>query len=639
MCGIAGLITLETPVNDRDIKETKEMLDILKHRGPDSCDIFHDKRCVLGNTRLKIIDLSENARLPMSNEDQSIWMSYNGEVTNFLELKQKFRLEQKHVFRSVSDSEVLIHLYEELGIEFLNHLSGMFAFCLYDSNLRKVYIVRDFYGIRPLFYMIKQGRFYFSSEIKAFLGLACFENKIDYEAIYHFFSLAYIPGKLTPFKDIQEMENGHLFEIDLTKGSFQEREYYRINYIQDRVSSEDIIASELHKVLLDSVRRNLISDAPLGLTLSGGVDTSTLLALIKELGRSRDIHTYSIKMDESSFDESYYQRIMVDFAKPIHHEITVRPQDVLDSLISHMAYMDEPSGDGAAIPSFILAKEASKHVSVLLSGEGGDEVFNAYETHRAYKIRKLYLKYTTAFLRKAIKAAADHLPISYKKLSLDFVAKRFTGGAEKSVPEAHFFWRHVLSEEEKKQLMPEHCGFARTDAIFKELFDNLDFDDDLNKLSLIDIKYYFIGDLMVKNDRTMMAHSVEARFPYMDRYVVEFASKIPTAMRLKGLGGRYIQKLAMKGFLPQEIYRRRNMGLEMPHSIWFMKEFRDTAERYFSKKNIEKTGILNHTAIDELWQEHLSYKRDNGRSLWCILNFLVWFDLFIYEKNYKKYVL
>ena len=242
-------------------------------------------------------------------------------------------------------------------MDFLNHISGMFAFCLYDSNLGKAYIARDFYGIRPLFYMIKQGRFYFASEIKSFLDLACFENKINYESIYHFLSLAYIPGKLTPFKDIQEMENGHLFEIDVARGSFQEREYYKINYIPDYSLCEDSIAAELHKVLLDSVRRNLISDAPLGLTLSGGVDTSTLLTLIKELGRSQDIHTYSIKMDESSFDESYYQRIMVNFAKSIHHEIIVKPQDVLDNLISHMAYMDEPSGDGAAIPSFILLRK------------------------------------------------------------------------------------------------------------------------------------------------------------------------------------------------------------------------------------------------------------------------------------------
>ena len=638
MCGIAGILSLGSSLHNKDIEEAKNMTEMLKHRGPDSSDIFKDQKCILGNTRLKIIDLSDNARLPMSNENQSIWLNYNGEVTNFKDLKEEFRLEQTHIIRSTSDAEVLIHLYEELGINFLKYLTGMFAFCLYDKNIGKAYLVRDFYGIRPLFYLINKNKFYFASEIKSFLDLSCFNNKIDHEAIYHFLSLAYIPGKLTPFEDIHEIEGGHLLEIDLIKGAFEEKEYYKIDYTPDYSFSEEATAKKLHEILLDSVYRNLISDRPVGLTLSGGFDTSTLLSLTKELGKSQDIHTYSIKMGESSFDESHYQRLMVDFAKPIHHEIAVNPQDVLEDLVRHMAYMDEPSGDGAAIPSFILAKEAKKHVSVLLSGEGGDEVFNAYETHMAYKMRKYYIKHTAPWLRNAIKAFADKLPISYKKLSIDFLMKRFTAGSEKNIPEAHFFWRHVLSEEEKKKLMPNYSNFKKTDSFFTELSDYLRFDDDLNKLSLIDIKYYFVGDLMVKNDRTIMAHSVEARFPYMDRYVVEYASRIPTNMKIKGFKGRYIQKLAMKNRLPKQIFYRKNMGLEMPHSIWFLNEFKDVAEKYFSKKNVEKIGVLDHAIIKSLWEEHLGFRRDNGRALWCILNLLIWFDLFIHKRDYKKYL-
>ncbi|MBU1864105.1 MAG: asparagine synthase (glutamine-hydrolyzing) [Candidatus Omnitrophica bacterium] len=639
MCGIAGLLTLGHSIHNKDIEEVQGMTALLKHRGPDCSGIFKDKSCVLGNARLKIIDLSDNASLPMSNENQSIWISYNGEVTNFRELRQQFQLDKKHIFRSTSDTEVVIHLYEELGIDFLSHLSGMFAFCLYDTNIGKAYIVRDFYGIRPLFYMIKNSKLYFASEIKAFLDLSCFNNKINYEAIYHFLSLAYIPGTMTPFEDIQELDGSHLIEVDLKKGTFTERKYYTIDYSPDYSLCERDVAHKLHDILLDSVRRNLISDAPLGLTLSGGFDTSTILALVKELGLSKDIHTYSIKMGETSFDESYYQRIMVDFAKPIHHEIVVNAQDVMDNLIRHMAYMDEPSGDGAAVPSFLLAQEAKKEVSVLLSGEGGDEVFNAYETHRAYKVRELYLKHTTPFLRKIMRSIVHGMPTSYKKLSLDFLAKRFTSGVEKNTPEAHFFWRHVLSEKEKKELMPRCSDFKRTDSLFTELFNSLNFDDNLNKLALIDLKYYFIGDLMVKNDRTMMAHSIEARFPYVDRYVVEYASTIPPNMKVKGTKGRYIQKQAMKDYLPKAIYNRQNMGLEMPHAIWFMNEFQPLAKKYFTKKSIEKTNILSYSMVNNLWQEHIAKKRDNGRSLWCILNFLIWFDLFIYNKDYKKYLL
>ncbi len=599
MCGIAGIVSLGSKINDNDIKEAEQMTAILKHRGPDSIDTFVSPHCVFGNTRLNIIDLSENAHLPMSNEDKTVWITYNGEVTDFKELKKNFKLDDKYRFRSTSDTEVVIHLYEELGINFLKHLSGMFAFALYDKKIGKIYLVRDFFGIRPLFYMVKRDRLYFSSEIKSFLKLASFSYKIDPAAIYHFFSLAYIPGKLPPFKSIQELPDSHLVEIDCLGNSFQEREYYRLDYQPDYSLPVNETAHQLHDILLDSVRRNLISDVPVGLTLSGGVDTSSLLALAKELGVSNTIHTFSIKMNQSSFDESYYQRFMAGFARSIHHEIVVDPQDVIDNLIVQMAYMDEPSGNGAVIPSFLMAKEAKKYVSVLLSGEGGDEVFNAYETHGAYLMRKLYRKYSPAFIRKIIRKFVQMVPTSYEKLSFDFLLKRFTAGAEKSIPEAHLFWRHVFSDQEKKDLLPQYSNFRSTNSFFNDLFDSLLFDDDLSKISLIDIKYYFVGDLMVKNDRSIMAHSIEARFPYMDRIVAEFASKIPPHLKVRncGFNRRYIQKLAMKDTLPRKILRRTNMGLEMPHSLWFMNEFRSVAQKYFSKKNIERTGILNPDAV------------------------------------------
>jgi len=640
MCGIAGILSLGSKLNEHDFQEGEQMTSIIRHRGPDSIDTVQDEQAFLGNTRLNIIDLSKNADLPMSNEDKTIWITYNGEVTNFKELKKDFKLEEKHHFQSTSDTEVLIHLYEELGIDFLKHLSGMFAFCLYDKNINKAYVVRDFFGIRPLFYMVKNNLLYFSSEIKSFLEVKAFNYEIDYEAIYHFFSLAYIPDIHTPFKDVHELPDSHLIEIDFHKQTFKVKEYYKLIYRPDYSLKEEATAQQLHKLLLDSVRRNLISDVPVGLTLSGGFDTSTILALTKELGLSNDIHTFSIKINEASFDESYYQQMMTKFAKSIHHEIVVNPQDVMETFITHMAFMDEPSGDGAAIPSFLLAQEAKKYVSVLLSGEGGDEVFNAYETHGAYQARKLYRKYTPAFIRKVIRHLAQHTPTSYKKLSFDFILKRFTEGAEKSTPEAHFFWRHALSDKEKQALMPNFCNYKKTETFFTELFDSLDFDDDLNKLSLIYIKYFFVGDLMVKNDRTIMAHSIEARFPYMDRILVEFVSKIPTSMKIKraGFNRRYIQKLAMKNYLPKQILNRNNMGLEMPHALWFMNAFKPMTEKYFTKENIEKTDVLSYKAVNQMWKEHMNYKKDHGRSLWCILNFLVWFDLFVDKKNYKTYL-
>jgi asparagine synthase (glutamine-hydrolysing) len=638
MCGIAGAFSLDQPINDLDIKEVREMTALLRHRGPDTIDFHHDDRCVLGNTRLKIIDLSDNAALPMPNEDRTIWMVYNGEVTNFRELKERFRLEEKHTFRSTSDTEVLVHLYEELGLSFLDHLSGQFAFCLYDQKKGKAYIVRDQYGIRPLFYMITGDRFYFSSEIKSFVGLSRFDGKIDHEGIYHFFSLAYIPDVLTPFEEVREIQGGMLFEIDLAAGTCAEKEYYTVTYDTDFSITEANVVDRLHQEMLDSVRRNLISDAPLGLTLSGGFDTSSILTLVKELGANRELHTFSIVMDEPSFDESYYQRIMVDFAKPIHHQVVVSAEDTLKCLETHMAYLDEPNGDGAAIPSYLLAEQASEYVRVLLSGEGGDETFNAYETHLAYKVRKLYRKMAPKPVRDAVSWMVHRLPCNYEKLSLDFVAKRFAEGTELDTPEAHFHWRHVLSEDFKKELMPGDYSYRPTDSFFADLFHSLDFPDELNRISLIDLKYFFIGDLMVKNDRMIMAHSIEARFPYMDRILMEFVSRIPPSLRIKGLKRRYIQKQAMRGYIPTEIYRRSNMGLEMPHSIWFNQGLKTAAEKYFSKEHVERSGILSYEAVRQMWDAHMNKKCDMGRALWCVLMFLIWFDLFVYNKNFKDYL-
>jgi asparagine synthase (glutamine-hydrolysing) len=638
VCGIAGTFSLGKSINEKDVANVSEMTAILHHRGPDAIGFYDDDKCSIGNTRLKILDLSDNAALPMQNEDGTVWITYNGEVTNFRELKQQYKLEQNHRFKSTSDTEVLIHLYEEVGIDFLNLLSGQFTFALYDKKKGKAYVVRDFYGIRPLFYMIAGERFYFASEIKSFLDLPEFDNQIDTEAIYHYFSLAYIPDELTPFRMIREVAGGSLFEIDLKTGQCEPREYYNIQFNTDYSITENNIVDKLHGQMLDSVRRNLISDAPLGLTLSGGFDTSSILTLVKELGANQSLHTFSIVMDEPSFNERSYQKIMVDFAKPIHHEIVVRPSDVMETLVEHMAFLDEPSGDGAALPSYLLAKDAKQHVSVLLSGEGGDETFNAYETHLAYKVRKLYRKFTPKVVRMLAYWVAHQLPCTYSKLSFDWLAKRFTEGAEKGTAQAHHHWRQVLAESEKKLLMPGAESLRRTDSFFSDLYDGLDWPEGLNRISLVDLKYFFIGDLMVKNDRMIMAHSIEARFPFMDRILHEFVSKIPPAIRIKGFTRRYIQKRAMKGYIPDAIYNRNNMGLEMPHSAWFMGGLKSTAEHYFSKQNVQRCGIISPEIVERLWGEHKSKRRDNGRTLWCILTFLIWFDLFVYNKDYKKYL-
>lgn len=614
------------------------MAAVLRHRGPDSQGYFDDTRCVLANTRLQVIDLSPAADLPMASADGQVWIAYNGETTNFRELIDTFGLARKYRFRSTSDTEVLLHLYEELGIDFVRHLSGMYAFTLYDARVQKAWIVRDQFGIRPLFVSRGPDRLYFASEIKAFLDLPHFDASLDREGLYHYFTLAYIPGRHTPFSQVTEVEGGQLLEVDLASGRVSEHTYYTPEYRPNFDATEDELAEALYLEMRDSVRRNLIADAPLGFTLSGGFDTSSMLALGRELVGNREIHTFSIAMDEPSFDESEYQHIMAKACDTVHHEVRVGPNDVMDALVEHMAYLDEPSGNGAAIPSYLLAKYATQYVTVLLNGEGGDETFTAYETHRAAKARLLYRGLVPRAARSLVSSIVHQLPTDYRKLSFDFVAKRFTEGAEMNVPASHLHWRHTLTEADKRALMPGWSDVPSTSDWVTDLYGTIDAPRVLDRISVLDLYTYFIGDLMVKNDRTVMAHSIEGRFPYMDRKLFDFATTIPANLRLKGFQGRYMQKRAMEGRVPPKIIRRKNFGLEMPHSIWFLNEFRPLAETYFSRSHVERCGFLDYKTVQRLWDEHVGGKRDHGRALWSILNLLVWFDVFVHDRSYKQYL-
>ncbi|MEE8424463.1 MAG: asparagine synthetase B, partial [Elusimicrobiota bacterium] len=294
MCGIAGALSLGPELGGRDRKAVEAMTAALDHRGPDARGLLVEPLALLGNTRLKITDLSEAAALPMSGFDDGVWIAYNGAVTNFRELVETFGLDRRMPLRSGSDAEVVLRLYETLGIDALRHLSGMFAFCIYDARRRKAYLVRDFYGQRPVFYRVKGGRLHFASEIKAFLELPDFDKRLDYEALHHYFSLAYIPGKHTPFAELRELEGGHYLEIDLGTSRVQERVYHRLRYETDEERGEKETAAELRELLLDSVRRSMDVDVPVGLMLSGGVDTGGILAMIKHLGLSRKLHTFSV---------------------------------------------------------------------------------------------------------------------------------------------------------------------------------------------------------------------------------------------------------------------------------------------------------------------------------------------------------
>lgn len=634
MCGIAGTLSLDGRLGEEEVDRVGAMTALLRHRGPDGERVLVDARAAIGNTRLRVTDPSPAADLPMIRAGGDLWLAFNGAVTNFRELAARHRLAERRPLETGSDAEVVLRLYEQRGLGLLDELNGMYAFCLYDRAAGKVWLARDPHGQRPLFYALSPGRLHFASEIKALLEQPRIDRRLDQAAFWDYFSLGYIPGESTPFMGVRELRGGCLLEVDLDAGSWDLRRFHSLRLRADESLDEEESARKLRSLLEGSLARSLDCDAPVGLTLSGGVDSSSLLALASRAGKTP--HTFSLRVDEPSFDESAFQRLMVRTTGSVHHEIAFRPEEVLEHARACVAHLDEPTANGAAIPSFLIAREARKHVKVLLSGEGGDELFSAYETHRVVWLRSVYRRLLGPGARSLARRAARLLPATHAKLSLDFLLKRFIEGAELELPAAHLYWRHAFTEGEKARLMPA-AGGRPTDALFAEVASGIG-GDDLARVAAIDLTYYFIDDLMVKNDRTFMAHSVEARFPYMDREVVELALRLPSRFKVRRLAGRLVQKRAMRDLLPRRILARSNMGLETPYSAWLAGPLRSLAETYFSPERLARSGLIDHEALSGLWAEHLAYRRDNGRGLWCALNFLIWFDLFVYEGDYKKHL-
>lgn len=637
MCWIAWSIFKESLI---EVEETNinNMLDFLHHRGPDKRDTYIQNNFTFWTTRLSIMDLSNNWDMPFVCDNWDLVLSYNWEITNYRELSSKYDLKNKYNFKSTGDTEVLLYLYKEIWLQkLLEEIDGYFVFSLYDKKTEKIFIVRDFYWTRPLFYLECNNNFYFASEIKALLQVKGYDKKVNKEAIFHYFWLWYIPWELTSFTNIKELDGGHYIEIDLKKFSYKKIEYNKIkadiNY--DRKFKDT--KKELFSLVEDSILRNINSDAKIGSTLSWWIDTSVIVWMLKKLWKSKDLHTFSIKVNESSFDESKYQKIMSEYAETIHHEIVVNSKDINDNIHSYIAFTDEPYADWSAIPTYLLWKEAKKYVKVLLSWEWWDENFSAYETHQAYLVRKNYNKFTPEFLRNGIYDLVHKLPVNLSKLSFDFKAKRFTEWALLDIPNSHYYWRHILSEQTQKELFWEY-KYKNTSSFFTEIYNGLDFKEDLSKLAYVDFKMFLIWDLMIKNDRMLMANSIEWRFPFLERKITDFAFSIPEKYKISLLDRRIIQKETFKHILPKEIYKRPNFWMEIPYSKWMFTDLKDLFDRYNTKEKILKTGLFNYDMIEKLIQDHKLKISDNWRFLWALLNFMIWHELFIETDNYKNYV-
>jgi asparagine synthase (glutamine-hydrolysing) len=643
MSGIAGFLDfgMEWKVGKRDVLH--RMADVLKHRGPDMSGTYEKGPCYLAHRRLSIIDLSSAGKQPVLNKDGTVCMVYAGRTYNYKELRNRYRLMDKgYVFHSTSDSEVLLHLYEELGIDFLKQLNGIFSLAIWDRRSRTLYCARDPYGFAPLFYMHQPKCFWFGSEIKALLQAPTYTPEPELEALYHFFGYDYVPGTLTPFRGIKELPPGRVLKISMDKQETEITRFFDISYKIDRKITEKEAIARSRELMIQAVKRQLISDVPVGVMLSGGMDSSTLSALYAKTGGSSNFHTFALTFDDVTFDESPYSRLVSRLIGTKHHEIKVTAEKVKQLLPKHLVYIDEPYADGAAIPTFLLSETAKDYVSVLLSGEGGDEFSAGYVLYSAYKIRRLYRALVPGFIRKGIIRPLVHLlPVSYDKLSFDFKAKRFTHGCELSVPHSHYKWREVLSKEVRFQIFSQSerfSEFPESQQFFIDTFNQCTAGDTLNKLMYIEFNNQLPNDLMIKNERMTMAHSIEARVPFTDNDLVRFLSTMPVNYKMKGMRKKHLMRSAMEGLLPEEIINKKKVGMEMPYSKWFCTELREFTDEVISEKKLNNTGLFNGKEVRRLWDEHQNMKVDHGRFFWGLLSYMLWYDMYIDKRNFTDYL-
>jgi asparagine synthase (glutamine-hydrolysing) len=642
MCGICGKINIEGKEIRREL--IARMNSVLSHRGPDDEGIYINNPSPgasqamasvgLGHKRLSIIDLSEAGRQPMSNEDGSIQMVFNGEIYNFKNLKKD--LEQNgHHFTSQTDCEVIIHLYEKEGIECIKKLNGMFAFALWDSKNQTLFLCRDRLGIKPLFYCWDGKSLYFASEIKSILCDPEVSKKMDWNALNLYLTLNYIPGPYTIFKKIKKLDPGCY--ILVRKEGLEIKQYWDIEKGTESYENKEknigTYKKNLYDLLEDSVRIRLIADVPLGAFLSGGIDSSIIVGLMSRVSNS-PINTYSIGYkDVPLFDETKYAREVAKLNHTHHHEIILSAKDVLDTIPEVLTYLDEPFADSSAIPQYIVSRETKKHVKVALSGDGADELFAGYRMYSGEYWYSRYKLFPRVLRTKLIEPLLTSLPDSRDKYLLEHIRrmKKFVTGAKDRFEDRLFAWNEIFSEELREKIINKKK--IESDKINPDLGKEMLLKrlssyegDNINRMLYMDLKISLPNDMLSKVDLMSMKNSLEVRVPFLDHRLVEYVFKMRGNLKLKGKKGKYILRETFKDILPPLLLNKPKWGFEIPISKWLKSELRFLIDEYLSKKKIETQGIFNFKPIEKLIDDLFRNRSDTSWHLWNLIVFQAWYS-------------
>lgn len=627
MCGIAGVLNYKKniPVS---LEILKAMNNKLVHRGPDDEGFYIKDNLGLAFRRLSIIDLSTGNQ-PIHNEDKTLWVIFNGEIYNYVELRRDL-MEQGHTFYTKSDTEVIVHLYEEYGLDFPKYLNGMYAIALWDENNKNLFLLRDRVGIKPLYYAETKDGIMFASEIRALLK-AGVDSLPDYEAINQYLSYGYMPSPLTGFKVIKKLNAGHL--LVCSNSTYEEKEFWDLN---PNTSHEELSDDELVELLIAKLQEVLLrqtrSDVPIGIFLSAGID-SALIASIAASRCNLKLNAFSVGYKEESYNELDMTRLVAERLGLSLKEIVLSETEIFNEIEKIITFFDEPLMDYSAIPTYFVSKLARSSVKTVVGGEGGDELFGGYQTYYLYKISEWYKKIPQR-MRNSIRSIINKLPESHSYLSMSYKLKRFTYGVEFPYDEAHYRWKVLFDEKEKKMLLgndfihnvtnlePYH---AMEKYFIKASERGFSIQD---QLMYVDFKTFLQEDLLQKTDRMSMANSLEVRVPLLDNEIIDFSQQVGLP-KIKGFKTKYLLRKALSRFLPAEIAFGKKRGFTPPVALWIKKGLKDYMLSSLSRSSISKVEFLNYNHIAKLMDDHLTDKAENSRAIWALIVLVNWYANYV----------
>ncbi len=617
MCGIAGYTHSARRVDSGLIRRITSSL---QHRGPDQQGVYVSDAVSLGAVRLKIIDL-EDGEQPMSSDDGQTILVYNGEVYNYREIRETL-IARGHRFRSTSDTEVVLRAFLEWDTACFEKLKGMFGLAIWQESQRRLILARDRMGIKPLYFCRRAGQIYFGSEMKALLEHPEISRNLDLTALEQYLSLNYVPCPRTLIEGIEKLLPGHFLEW--TSGALAVRPFWKLEFRPDGKVSEGEACERLDGLLRQSIRQHLMSDVPLGVLLSGGVDSSTIVHYAARESGSR-LNTFSISFSGRSFDEGRYSRAVSERYGTEHYEFDLSRDLDLEGTIRQFAeYADEPCGDSSSLPVWYLSRLCRRHVTVALSGEGADELFGGYLTYQADRLARLARLVPTGLRRAALAAASDYLTISEDKISPEYMVKRFLEGSFLPPFEAHSYWNGAFSEEQKRGLCAFEPGL-RGEGV-ERLAEGARSLGKLNRFLWFDQRYYLSDDILAKVDRMSMAHALEVRPPFLDHEIVDFAAQLPERFKIRGRRQKYLLKRLMRDKLPAEILHRKKMGFDIPAHDWLRRELKPLVLEVLSPSALARTGLFRPGAVEQLMNDHFEGRINIGFHLWGLMILLLWME-------------